>query len=476
MATENRRTAVLLVGAVLLCASQAPLMGFDDCNGNQIDDALDVLPGDPTFAAPVYYTTPNQSLRMVIGDIDGQNGPDVAVGSTAESLVSVFLNNGDGTLSGPTSYDVNSDCWDVIFADLNNDLHPDMVATNTGEYPSYVGEVSVFLNNGDGTFGTPVHYATLINSRSVAAGHLNADAYLDLVVGNGDTETQAGGISILLNNGDGSFAPAVNYEGGALAVVVEDFDRDGNADVASSNGGCCVSVRLGNGDGTLQPQVGYSGSGAGVGTLKAADVDGVNGVDLFMPSQFADHVSVILNNGDGTFGAPLTYDLEVANTQYMTYTDVDGDGDPDFAVCDGYGGTSSLSIMRNDGSAGFYDQFHTPLPGTPRADAAGDLDGDGDPDVVVSVHGDPYRLAVLMNETMPPYSHDCNGNGVPDECECPGDINHDCTRNLSDLAQLLANYGTTTGAIYEDGDMDGDGDVELSDLAALLAVYGQPCP
>lgn len=59
---------------------------------------------------------------------------------------------------------------------------------------------------------------------------------------------------------------------------------------------------------------------------------------------------------------------------------------------------------------------------------------------------------------------------------CHGDIDGDGDIGLSDLAQLLANYGIGTGMTYEDGDLDGDGDVDLSDLAALLAVYGTSCP
>ena len=57
-----------------------------------------------------------------------------------------------------------------------------------------------------------------------------------------------------------------------------------------------------------------------------------------------------------------------------------------------------------------------------------------------------------------------------------GDLDYDGDVDLSDLAQLLANYGTPSGATYEDGDIDADGDVDLSDLAALLAHYGETCP
>jgi len=55
----------------------------------------------------------------------------------------------------------------------------------------------------------------------------------------------------------------------------------------------------------------------------------------------------------------------------------------------------------------------------------------------------------------------------------PGDLDSDGDVDLSDLAQLLAHYGMTSGATYEDGDIDGDGDVDLADLAELLAHYGE---
>jgi hypothetical protein len=59
---------------------------------------------------------------------------------------------------------------------------------------------------------------------------------------------------------------------------------------------------------------------------------------------------------------------------------------------------------------------------------------------------------------------------------CFADLDGDGQVGLSDLAQLLSNYGMTSGMTYDDGDLDGDGDVDLSDLAAMLAAYGTPCP
>jgi len=64
----------------------------------------------------------------------------------------------------------------------------------------------------------------------------------------------------------------------------------------------------------------------------------------------------------------------------------------------------------------------------------------------------------------------------PARADCPGDLTGDYAIDLSDLAQLLGNYGLAGDATYEDGDMDGDEDVDLDDLAWLLGLYGTPCP
>lgn len=64
---------------------------------------------------------------------------------------------------------------------------------------------------------------------------------------------------------------------------------------------------------------------------------------------------------------------------------------------------------------------------------------------------------------------------TPNLPTCPGDTNRDNSVNLTDLANLLAGYGTTSNAALAQGDVDGDGDVDLTDLATLLQNFGSTC-
>lgn len=65
--------------------------------------------------------------------------------------------------------------------------------------------------------------------------------------------------------------------------------------------------------------------------------------------------------------------------------------------------------------------------------------------------------------------------GASTPCDLIADLDHDGDVDLQDLAFLLANFGTTSGATFEQGDVEGDGDVDLQDLAFLLSIFGQSC-
>ena len=125
------------------------------------------------------------------------------------------------------------------------------------------GNVSILLGNGDGTFAAQVGYATGNSPVALAVADFNGDGKPDLAVVNSPataagTTASSGSVSILLGNGDGTFQPHVDFAVGTtpVAVAAADFSGDGSQDLAVVNqGDTAVSILLGNGDGTFQPRV-----------------------------------------------------------------------------------------------------------------------------------------------------------------------------------------------------------------------------
>ncbi len=126
------------------------------------------------------------------------------------------------------SYGVGFDPRDVAAGDLNNDGRPELVSAN-----ELSDDISVLINNGDGTFQAEVVYAVGDTPRSLAIGKLNNDPYADVIVSNSGSNT----ISVLFSNGDGSLAPAVEYPVGAepWGIVAARLDGDTHLDIVVVN-------------------------------------------------------------------------------------------------------------------------------------------------------------------------------------------------------------------------------------------------
>jgi hypothetical protein len=139
-----------------------------------------------------------------------------------------------------TNFATGSGASSVTVGDLNGDAKPDLAVANSGSGFN-VGNVSVLLGDGAGSFATATNYATGDLSSSVAVGDLNGDAKPDLALAN----FGSGNVSVLLGNGAGSFGTATSYPIGASAfsVAVGDVDGDAKPDLAVANG-TGVSVLL----------------------------------------------------------------------------------------------------------------------------------------------------------------------------------------------------------------------------------------
>ena len=129
--------------------------------------------GDGTFAGPLRLSLP-EPIDVAIGDLDGDLDLDLAVLSLGEDLVIVLLNNGDGnfwTLSvyavGESVYAVGDVPNYIAMADLDGDQDLDLATMNAASL-----DVSILLNNGDGTFASDVRYDLGSDPGGVALGDL----------------------------------------------------------------------------------------------------------------------------------------------------------------------------------------------------------------------------------------------------------------------------------------------------------------
>ncbi len=301
-----------------------------------------------------------------------------------------------------------------------------------------------FLQNQPFAIGGP---GAVNRSVAIASAYLDGDNNLDVVTG--DASLVTGGpstITVLLGNGDGSFKPKVNYPGcttgNALKILLADFNRDGNTDIAlgcsdgTANGG--LVIILGNGDGSFQTPTFYSTGD--VASIAIGDFNNDGIMDIALTDRAQQNVLFFIGKGDGTFTKEATTITTSAPAHGIVAADFNGDGIDDvaYAVTGTVSGSnlSDLYVAFGKGDGTFQ------VPSSPTTTqigeflTTGDTNADNKPDIVAASITQPgpghknvgnslfvlvgngdgtfKTTAYLSDIPSDPHLADVNGDGIPD--------------------------------------------------------------
>ena len=294
--------------------------------------------------------------------------------------------------------------------------------------------------------GSPFDIATDTTPRrsvAIASAYLNADNNLDVVTGD-YSQT----ITVLLGNGDGTFKPKVNYpgcpSGVALKILLADFNRDGNTDVAlgcsdGTNGS--LTILLGNGDGTFGAATSFTAGD--VAGIAMGDFNGDGIIDFAVSNHQQQNIMIFTGKGDGTFNAGVTVLSPHSELHDVVVADFNSDGNADLLYAINTASSvkpnlSDLYLATGNGDG----TFNTPVLIASKVGeflATGDTNGDGYPDVIsTTITGTPpnvgpslfviigngtagkangtFQAPAIYQSDIPsdPHLADVNGDGKPD--------------------------------------------------------------
>ncbi len=355
----------------LLAQATNPLLGGWRLLENDGNGVFEARQGTQLVAA-------NTFSSATAADLDGDGHIDVAVTGYLSfgGGAWVLWNDGTGSFTVQVIATVGP-FHRVLPVDLDGDNDLDLaIAAGASHAPA---ECMLFRNDGNRTFtdvSTLMRPAPPEQRASVAALDVQGDGRVDLVFDGNPVLT-------MLQNQNGEFVATPGALGPPLplyGVGAVDTDGDGDADLVGQSGtgstGIGITLLRNDGGGTFTRLFAPT---ADVAAWRVADIDGDNDLD-FLTQRLTLNSIQLWRNDPGFTLVDVTATGLVADPDgtllTAAFVDSDGDGDPDLYH------PSLRDLRHNDGTGTFRDLRPTRSPDAPRGAAPTDLDGDGDIDLV----------------------------------------------------------------------------------------------
>ncbi len=395
------------------------------------------------FGQKVDFSSGNTPETISVSDIDGNGKVDIVITCGNSGTVSVYRNVSSlGSIStasiSPKVDFPGSQPRGIAIGDIDGDGKPDLVVTNSAS-----NTISIFRNTSTsgsistGSFATRVELTTGVNPYGVSIGDIDGDGKPDIAITNfGDNSVSVfRNISVPGTITASSFLPKVDYLTGLspIDVALGDMDGDGKSDmIVTNSASSSVSVFWNaSTSGTINTGSFSFRNDFPVGTnpykLAIGDIDGDGKPDLAVTNTGSNTVSLFRNISiSGTF-TPSSFATRVdlptgSNPRGISFSDLDGDGKPDLIIANQF--VANISVFRNISTSGsisagsFESRIDFNTGGNPYGVTAGDVDGDGKPDLVVT-NNSANTISVLRN-TIP--------NSIPPSAPTIGTITQtNCT-------------------------------------------------
>ena len=341
---------------------------------------------------------------VAIGDFNGDGVQDLAVVNSSDNTVSILLGSAGAQFTTMATYATGKGPVAITTGDFNGDGKVDLAIVNnctvnvasTGPCSAGDYSVSILLGNGDGTFAKAVNYAVGTSPVALVSGTFNTknDQNLDLAVVNQGSNS----VSVLLGKGDGTFGLKQDFPVGTTptAITVADFNGDGFNDLAITNrADNDFSLLLGTGSGTFPTQTTFT-TGNGPSSIVSADFNADGSQDVAVANFTDNTVEIILGNGKGSFSTTNTYTSGTGPVALLG-ADFNQDGIPDLVVANETDDTVTLFLGLGDGTL-LSTPLTIPTGNSPVAMAAADLNADGLPDLAVANQAS-NTVSVILNSS-----------------------------------------------------------------------------